>query len=81
MTRTIMAALLTALIASSATADPNPQLVASVEARLAHFGLSADVSQFATSTVGRLHMTLVQRETYSKKRRELVWILQHPNYK
>ena len=38
-------------LAAPAAADPNPQLVRSVEQRLAKYGLQADVSQFATSTV------------------------------
>ena len=75
------AALLALGMAGSAQADPNPQLVASVEHRLAAYGLSADVSEFATSTVARLHLTLVQRDSYLRKRRELISILRNPKYK
>lgn len=81
MTRSLLAAVLTAALATAAQADPNPQLVASIEARLAHYGLSADVSQFATPTVARLHLTLSSPEGYMKTRRELIWILRNPKYK
>ena len=77
----LFAALLALGLASSTQADPNPQLVASVEHRLASYGLHADVSQFATSTVARLHLTLSQRDSYLRKRRELISILRNPKYK
>ena len=77
----LLPAFFLVLFLAPANADPNPQLVRSVETRLAHYGLHVDVSQFATSTVARLHLTLVGRDPYSKKRRELAWILQNPNYK
>lgn len=86
MTKSRATLLATALAAALslgtiAVADPNPQLVNSIEIRLAHYGLHADVSQFATSTVARLHLTLSQRESYWKKRRELIWILQNAKNK
>ena len=62
-------------------ADPNPQLVSSIEIRLARYGLEADVSQFATSTVVRLHFALSEAGSYLEKRRELAWILQNAKYK
>ena len=77
----LFAALLALVLATTAQADPNPQLVASVEHRLAAYGLHADVSQFATSTVARLHLTLSQRDSYLRKRRELISILRNPKYK
>lgn len=77
----VFAVILALCLTTSAQADPNPQLVASVEHRLASYGLHADVSQFATSTVARLHLTLVQRDSYLRKRRELISILRNPKYK
>lgn len=62
-------------------ADPNPQLVSSVENRLKHYGLSADVKQFATSTVAALHLTLSSPEGYLKTRRQLQAILRNARYK
>ena len=78
----LLAALAISLSLGNVTqADPNLQLVRSIEIRLAHYGLHADVSQFATSTVARLHLTLSQSGNYWTKRRELKWILQNPKYK
>ncbi len=76
-------ALLCAIVAWTAPvlADPNPQLVASIESRLAHYGLSADVSQFATSTVVQLHFALSSPQGYLKTRRELRSILRNAKYK
>jgi hypothetical protein len=68
-------------LAGPAAADPNPQLVRSVEQRLASYGLSADVSRFATPTVAALHLTLVQREPRHIKRQKLQTILADPVYK
>jgi hypothetical protein len=62
-------------------ADPNPQLVASVQTRLAGYGFHVDVSQFATSTVAALHLTLSGSDGYLKKRRELKNILRKARYK
>jgi len=81
MIRTLLAAVLSVVLTPAAQADPNPQLVASIEARLAQYGLSADVSQFATPTVVRLHFALSAREGYLKTRRELLSILRNPKYK
>ena len=81
MFKTVSAALLSAVIATSANADPNPQLVALVEAGLAQYGLEADVSEFATSTVARLHLTLSSPEGYLSTRQELKAILRNPVYK
>jgi len=70
-----------ALLSLPATADPNPQLVTSVERRLAYYNLRADVSLFATSTVAALHLTLSQREGYFRTRRKLKAILRNAKYK
>ena len=82
---TLAAAALSAALAATAgpaLADPNPQLVRSVEIRLAQYGLQADVSRFATSTVARLHFELSSREdSYMDKRRTLKHILRTAKYK
>ena len=78
----ILAAIALALpVAGPVAADPNPQLVASIENRLAYYDLKADVSQFATSTVAALHLTLVSSEGYFKTRQELLTILRKAKYK
>lgn len=74
-------ALALIVAAAPALADPNPQLVASVEARLAHYGLSADVSQFATSTVAQLHFALSSPEGYFRTKQKLRSILRNARYK
>ena len=81
MFKPVLAALLSTVIAVSASADPNPQLVALVEAGLAQYGLHADVSKFATSTVGRLHLTLSSTEVDEDTRSQLKEILRNPKYK
>ena len=81
MFKPVLAALLSTVIAVSASADPNPQLVASVESGLAKYGLHADVSKFDTHTVARLHMTLSSMEDYIDTRRELKEILRNPTLK
>ena len=70
-----------AMLANPVLADPNPQLVASVQQRLAQYGLRADVSQFATSTVAELHLTLSSPEGYFKTRNALRAILRRARYK
>ena len=65
----------------AAAADPSPQLVASVQARLPHYGLSTDVSQFATPTVVALYFALQSSDPYLKKKRRLKSILRNPKYK
>ena len=64
-----------------ASADPNPKLVKLVESGLAQYGLHADVSEFALSTVARLHMTLSSSEVDECTRCQLKWILRSPKYK
>ncbi|MDJ0824756.1 MAG: hypothetical protein QNJ16_04565 [Rhodobacter sp.] len=78
--------ILAAAVALSATATmgsaaPNAQLVASVEIGLHRYGLSADVSQFATPTVAALHLALSQPEGYIKTRRRLKSILRNAKFK
>jgi len=68
-------------IAAPVLADPNPQLVALVQMRLAHYGISVDVSQFASSTVSALHMTMSNRDSYFEKQRRLRAILRTAKYK
>ncbi len=69
-------------LAVPAVADPNPQLVLSVQKGLERYGLHADVSQFATSTVAALHLSLSDSsEGYFKKRHELQAILRNAKYK
>jgi len=81
MFKPVLVALLSTVIAVSASADPNPQLVALVESGLAQYGLRADVSKFATSTVARLHLTLSSPEDYLDTREELKVILRNPKLK
>ncbi len=82
MRATLAALLLSAFMPTApAFSDPNPQLVRSIEVRLAHYGLQADVSRFATSTVARLHLALSSSEGYLRKRRELRNILRNAKYK
>jgi len=79
--RHIFTAAFLAVLATSSQAEPNQQLVNSVQSRLAIYGLQADVSKFATSTVARLHLTLSSTEDYLDKRQELKSILRNPKYK
>ena len=81
MFKPVLAALLSTVIAVSASADPNPQLVALVESGLAQYGQPADVSKFATSTVARLHMTLSSTADDECTRCELKVILRNPKLK
>ena len=69
MFRLVLFALLSTVIAASASAGPNPQLVRSVEHGLAKYGLHADVSTFDTHTVASLYMTLYSREKHGRKAR------------
>ena len=80
-TRLIGAAVLAFILAGPVLADPNPQLVQSVQNGLAHYGLQADVSKFATSTVARLHLKLSSPEDYLDTRQELKSILRTAKYK
>lgn len=80
--RRIMSGLLClCLLAAPLSADPNPQLVASIENKLARYGLQADVSQFATSTVVQLHFALSSPKGYLKTKRELRHILRTAKFK
>ena len=77
-----LALALALFMAVPAAADPNPQLVLSVENRLARYGLQADVSQFATSTVAQLHFALTRNgDGYLTKRRKLQNILRNAVFK
>ncbi len=69
------------MLGGAALADPNPQLVASIENRLPFYGLRADVPQFATSTVVQLHFALSSREGYFRKKQKLRAILRNARYK
>ena len=77
----LILALLLASVPAAARADPNPQLVASIEQRLRVYRIRADVSQYATSTVAALHLTLSQPEGYFTTRRKLRAILRNAKYK
>ncbi len=82
MIRTAVLIAALALTAVPSAADPNPQLVASVQNGLKQYGISADVSQFATSTVVALHFSLSSsKEPYFKKRHQLRSILRNAKYK
>lgn len=82
MTKFLHAALVScALLSTPVMADPNPQLVASVENGLARYGLSADVKQFATSTVAALHLTLSNPDDYFETRRRLQSFIRNAKYK
>ena len=81
MFKPILVVLLSTVIAAPARADPNPQLVRSVENGLAQYGLHADVSEFATPTVARLYMTLSSSEVDECTRCQLKQILRNPKYK
>lgn len=70
-----------AMLGGAALADPNPQLVASVENRLTFYGLRADVSKYATSTVAQLHFALSSPKGYFRTKRELRAILRGAKYK
>ena len=69
------------ILATAALADPNPQLVSSIQNRLAHYDLSANVSQVATSSVVQLHFALSSPQGYLKTKRELRAILRNAKYK
>ena len=81
MLRWVFVALLAGTLAMPVLADPHPQLVNSVQARLGHYNLSADVSLFATPTVARLHFALSERNSYIRKRSKLKSILRTAKYK
>ncbi len=81
MFKPVLVALLSTVIAVSASADPNPKLVAIVESGLAKYGLHADVSKFATSTVARLYMTMSSTDDEECTRCELKAILRNPKLK
>ena len=81
MSKLVLAALVSTFIASSASADPNPQLVAIVESGVAQYGLHADVSNFATSTVALLYTTLSSSDDDVCTRCQLKHILRNPKYK
>jgi hypothetical protein len=69
------------VLASPVSADPSPQLVSLVQMNLPRYGISVDVSQFATSTVAALHMTMANRDSYYDKQRRLRAILRNAKYK
>lgn len=81
MPKFLLTVLTAALLATQAAAGPNPQLVTSVQTGLAQYGLHPDVSQFATSTVVRLHMTLSSTEDLYDTRAKLIAILRNPKLK
>ncbi len=81
MIRFALSVLFAMFLAVPTLADPNPQLVAGVQSGLAQYGLQADVSQFATSTVAALHLTLSSPEGYFKTRRKLQGLLRNAKYK
>ena len=81
MTRLIVAVILSVQMATVSAADPNPQLVRGIELGLNRYGLKADVSQFATKTVVRLHFALHGTEGWIDTRDELKAILRNPVYK
>ncbi len=64
------------LLAAPATADPNPQLLASIRLRLSEYGLKVDVSQLSTRQAAALHLTMARDEDgYFETRRKLKAIL------
>ena len=81
MLKLLLVALLSTVIAVSARADPSPQLVRSVENGLARYGLHADVSEFATSTVAHLYNTMHSSGDDGCTRCQLKQILRNPKYK
>jgi len=81
MFKLVLVALLSTVIAASASAGPNPQLVRSVEHGLAKYGLHADVSSFDTHTVATLWSTLVTREKQGRKVLQLKTILRKAKQK
>ncbi len=81
MIRVLAAGVLCTVLATSGTADPNPQLVSLVQFGLKSYGLDYDVSKFATSTVARLHFALTSTEDYVSTLAALEAILRNPVYK
>ncbi len=75
MFKPVMVALLSIVIGASASASSNPQLDSLVKNGLAKYGIHADVSQFSTHTVARLHLTLSSRRSDGRKLLELKAIL------
>lgn len=81
MNRILTALFFALALQGTAAADPSPQLVLVVEQRLKHFGFQVDVSRFATPTVVRLYLTLLDNVPYHAKLRELKSILRNPKLK
>jgi len=81
MFKMVLVAILLTAVGAPASAGPNPQLVTLVENGLAKYGLHADVSEFATITVARLHLTMSSREREPHKRMRLKAILRNPRLK
>ncbi len=75
MTRVLTASLVAVILATSAPADPSPQLVASVQRGLKEYGLSYDVSQLSTSTIVRLHFALTAKDELESPQNDLLTIL------
>ena len=75
MIRVVTASLAAVVLATSAPADPSPQLVASVQRGLKDYGLSYDVSQLSTSTIVSLYFALTAKDERESPKNELLTIL------
>ena len=75
--RALALALALILPPMTASADPNPQLLRSVEMRLARYQLYPDIQSLTTAQAGALHMTMVQNneDGYARTRAKLEAIL------
>ena len=68
--------LLLFLAAASAQAGPNPQLLASIDGRLARYGLEVDVFTLSTRQAAALHLALADgHDGWLETRRRLKTIL------
>lgn len=63
-------------VTAPALAEPNAQLVRSVQHRIDALGLSGDVASFDTATVSALHLALSNGDTPYEKRNTVRAILQ-----
>lgn len=59
------------MIGGAALADPNPQLIRTVQQGLNEYGVAADAARFDTATLARLHFVLSSSDAYFVKREEL----------
>ena len=74
--RSLLVALSLAVVPAAAAADPNPQLLRTVETRLAYYDLHPDMRSLTTAQAGALHMAMMDDEDgYFRTRAKLKAIL------